>query len=343
MKAVQWHAPRDMRVAEMSAPEPGLNQALVRVESTGICGSDLHYYLEGRIGASRITPPLVLGHEYAGIVTGVGEGADPSLVGKRVAVEPGIPCMACEWCVTGHYNVCPGMAFPGGPPHDGAFCEYMAVPAAFCFPVPEAMSSAEAAMMEPLAVALHTVELAGMRPGDTAAVLGLGPIGLLTTQVARLAGADTLYGTDLHDYRVDAGRRYGIDVAFNAGAEDTVDRILAETRGRGVDIVFDCARSSETLGLACKIARPGGTCILTGISGEEDDPLPVSHARRKGLTLRWCRRFRFNYPRAIALTRAGRLDVASLITHSFPLERTQEAFEIVAGTCDGVLKASIDQ
>lgn len=343
MKAVKWFKPHDMRVVDVDTPAPLPHEALIRIESTGVCGSDMHYYTEGRIGQTVITEPLILGHEYAGIVEAVGSDADPSLVGKRVAVEPGIPCLKCEWCQTGHYNVCPDMVFPGGPPYDGALCEHKTVHARFCFPVPDSISAAEAAMLEPLAVALHTVELANLKPGETAAILGLGPIGLLVAQVAKAAGVGTLFGTDLLDYRVEAGRTYGVDHAFNASHEDTVDTILSQTNGRGVDVAFDCARSSATPALACKVVRPAGRCVLTGISGAEEDPFPVNTARRKELTIQWCRRFRFDYPRAIALLAADRIDVASLITHSFPLDRSNEAFELVSTCGDNVLKASIDQ
>ena len=343
MKAVRWHGPRDMRLEEVPKPAPQPHEALIRIESAGVCGSDVHYYLEGRIGAQIITPPLILGHEYAGIVEAVGAEADEALAGKRVAVEPGIPCLRCEWCRTGHYNVCGNMFFPGGPGCDGAFCEYMTVHAGFCFPTPASMSPPEAAMIEPVAVALHTVELAAFKPGETAAVIGLGPIGLLTAQIAKLSGVSMLYGSDLLGYRVDAGRRYGVDAAFNAGTGDTIDWIMDETEGRGVDVGIDCTNASEGLGLAVSATRPAGRCVLTGISGQDTDPVPVSAARRRELNLQWCRRFRHNFPTAMALAASGKLDLRSLITHSFPLERTPEALELVAETRDNVLKVSIDQ
>jgi len=342
MKAVKWFAPRDMRVVDVEMPVPKPHEALIRIESIGICGSDLHYYLEGRIGSTVITEPLVLGHEFAGIVEAVGAAADPSLVGKRVAVEPSIPCGQCEPCRTGHYNVCRDLWFPGGPPYHGVLCEYAAIHADYCFPVAGSMTAAEAAMIEPLAVAVHTVELAHVKPGETAAILGLGPIGLLTAQVAKASGVNLIYGTDLLDYRVEAGRRFGVDYAFNAAAEDTVAVILRETGGRGVDVAFDTARSSATPALACHVTRPAGRCVFTGISGEDVDPIPVAAARRKELTIHWCRRFRHDYPRAIALAASGRVDIKSLITHSFSLERTLEAFELVSASADGVLKASVD-
>ena len=343
MRAVQWIGPRTLQLVNVDKPVPKAVEALIRVESTGICGSDLHYFADGRIGSTVMTEPLVLGHEYAGIVEEVGAEADRALVGKRVAIEPGVPCMKCEWCVKGHYNVCLDMRFPGGPPYNGALQEYVAVHAAFCFPVPGSVSAPEAAMLEPLAVALHTVELGCVAPGETGAVLGLGPIGLLTAQVAKMSGVRYLFGTDLVDYRIETGKRYGVDVAFNAGDDDTATRIMDETDGRGVDVVFDCARSSETPGIACRIARPAGRCILTGISGEETGVFPVDVARRKELTLQWCRRFRFNYPTALELMASRHVDVASLITHSFPLERAQEAFDLVCDMKDNVLKASVDQ
>lgn len=342
MKAAKWFAPRDIRIVDVPEPGPRPHEALIKVESIGICGSDLHYYLDGCIGSTTIKEPLILGHEFSGRVIDVGADADKMLVGKRVAVEPGIPCGRCEWCRTGHYNVCTDIFFPGGPPHDGVLCEYFAIHAQYCFPVPDTMSAQKAAMIEPLAVAVHAVGLADLKPGETAAVLGLGPIGLLTAQVAKLSGAGAIYGADLLDYRVEAGKRYGVDHAFNASEQDTVAAILEFTNGRGVDVAFDTARSSNTPALACLVARPGGRCIFTGISGKDYDPIPVSAGRRKGLTIRWCRRFRHDFPRSIALATADRVDIESLITHSFPLERTREAFELVAASADNVLKASVD-
>lgn len=343
MKSVRWYAPRDMRLEDAPVPVPKAHEVLVRIESCGVCGSDMHYYLDGHIGAQVLTRPTVLGHEYAGIVEAVGAEADKSLLGKRVAVEPGIPCLQCEWCRTGHYNVCGNMFFPGGPGCDGAFAEYMTVHAAFCFPVPDGMSAPVAAMIEPLAVALHTVELADLKAGETAAVIGLGPIGLLTAMCLKLCGADVVYGADLLAYRVGVAGTFGVDVATNAADSDTVAAIWEATGKRGVDVAFDCTNRGEGVSVAAKVTRPAGRCVLTGISGNEDDLVPVSIARRRELEFRWCRRFKNNFPAAIRLIDSGRLDVEKLITHSFPLARTQEAFEIVAGYRDGVLKASIDQ
>jgi len=349
VKAVKWFAPLDMRLVDMDRPVPAPHEALVRVESVGVCGSDVHYFRDGRIGENALREPTILGHEYAGIVEAVGAQADSALVGRRVAVEPGIPCLHCEWCRTGHYNVCERMYFPGGPGCDGALREYMAVDARFCFPVPDGMTAAVAAMIEPAAVAVHTIELARLRPGDDVAIIGLGPVGLLTAQMAKLGGAGRVFGVDLLEYRVQAAAKHGVDAAFvgRAGAPAeggaaTVAWFKEKTGGRGVDVAMDCSNGPDGLALACHATRPAGRCVLTGISGRESDPLPVSLARRRELTLHWCRRFLNNYPATLALVASGRLDVASLITHSFPLERALDAFRLVTDNADGVLKASVD-
>ncbi len=349
MKAWKWHHSGDMRMADVPAPTPKPHEALVRVEALGVCGSDIHYYRDGRIGENVVTAPTILGHEYAGIVEATGDKADPALVGKRVAVEPGIPCGQCEWCRTGHYNVCGDLFFPGGPGNDGALCEYMAVDSRFCFPVPAGMSAGVAAMVEPAAVAVHTAELAHLRPGDAVAVFGLGVIGMLTMQAAKACGAVSVFAIDPLPYRVERAAAFGADAAFlanpgpvhNEGAA-SVDWIMTATCGRGVDAAFDCTNSPDGLGLACAVTRPAGRVVLTGISGNEHDSLPVSIARRRELTLHWCRRFLNNYPAAIAMIEAGVLDAQGLITHVFPFEKADEAFALTAAYADGVFKASVE-
>ena len=348
MKAVKWFGPKDMRMVDVDKPQPAPREALLRIESVGVCGSDMHYYLDGRIGGSSIDAPVILGHEYAGIVEAVGSEADPALVGKRVAVEPGIPCMQCESCRKGQYNVCLDMFFPGGPGSDGALSEYYCVHAAFCHPVPEHMSAAEAAMLEPAAVGLHTIELARLVPGDTVAIFGLGSIGLLTAQFARLAGAHRVYGADLLPYRVALAGQHGVDAAFEGDktadmpGANALERILEATGGRGVDVAIDCTNAPAGLALSCLAAKPAGRVVLTGISGQDFDAMPVGFARRRELTLQWCRRFCHNFPATMALVADGRINVKSLLTHSFTLEETVKAFDLVAAYDDNVIKVSVD-
>ena len=349
MKAWKWHHSGDMRMVTLPKPQVEGHEALIRVEALGVCGSDIHYYRDGRIGENMIKEPTILGHEYAGIVEEVGTDASPALLGKRVAVEPGIPCGKCEWCLRGHYNVCSNLFFPGGPGSDGALCEYMTVDSRFCFPVPETMTAGVAAMIEPAAVAVHTAELGQLKPGDTVAIFGLGVVGMLTAQVVRACGAVQVLGVDVLKYRSDAAQRYGIDASFLASAgsflkegASAIAWIMEQTGSRGVDVAIDCTNSSDGLGLACAATRPAGSVVLTGISGEAEDMVPVSITRRRELTLHWCRRFLHNYPAAIAMINTGRVDAASLITHVFPFETADEAFALTADYADNVFKASIE-
>ena len=328
MKVMRWYAPRDMRLEEAPDPAPKPHEALIKIESVGVCGSDMHYFLEGGIGNSTLDRPTILGHEYAGTVVAVGENADASLVGKRVAVEPGIPCHQCELCKMGHYNVCLDLWFPGGPGCDGALAEYFTVHAAYCYPVPEDMPADTAAMVEPLAIAIHTVELAELQPGAKVAVLGLGPIGLLVSKVAKLSGAYTIFGTDLHDYRVAAGADWGVDMAFNAKEGDVSERIRAEVGRYGVDVAIDCSNAGDALSDGIRVVRPAGRVVHVGISGQEIDHFPAGVARRKELTLQWVRRLKGNYPLAIDMLAHGRIDIRPMLTHSFPLEKSMEAFDL---------------
>jgi len=235
------------------------------------------------------------------------------------------------------------MEFPGAPPRQGSLSDYYCAPANFCFPIPDTLSMAEAAMIEPLAVAIHTVDLANVRPDDTVAVFGLGPIGLLVSQVLRACGAGTIIGCDLLPYRVDAGLENGCDLTFDAKNHHAAERLRAMTKGRGPDICIDATNANTAMPHAIRAVRPMGRVVHVGISGHEEDSIPVAPARRKELTLQWVRRFCHDYPAAIHWADSKRVDLARLITHSYPLEQSLEAFNIVADYADNVLKASIDR
>ena len=342
MKAALLYGPKDIRIGEIEKPRPSYEEVLIKVEASGVCGSDVIYYEQGRIGSDVVTEPHVLGHEFCGTIAEMGKGVRERKLGMRVAVEPSLACLECEFCRIGRYNVCPHMRFTGSPPTHGAFAEYIAIPYLFAHPVPETMSIDEAAMVEPLAVGVHAVEIAGLHPGETVVVIGLGPIGMLTAGVAKLSGAAVVFGTDLLQYRLDIARNYGVDVPINARDRDPVEAILEATKGRGVDVVFEAAGALETPQQALDIAKPGGTVIAIGICEQEQIPLVFTHARRKELVLKWCRRFVHDFPRTITLVSEGLVAVEPLVTHHFPLEKTGEAFEVVSKYADGVVKATID-
>ena len=341
MKAAYIVAPRQMELRETAVPQPGPGQVLVRVRAVGICGSDVHYYLHGRIGESVITSAHIPGHEFAGEVAAVAPDVAGLQVGQAVAVEPAIACHRCEMCVQGHPNLCYHIRFMSVPPDHGALCEYVVVEAERCFPLPGSLSFEEGAMIEPLGVALHAIRLASMVVGDRVGIVGCGPIGLLVLQLAAASGALGILATDKVAARLERARRYGAERTVNVLDEDPEMAARAFTLGTGLDVVWEATGDPTGPEQAIRLARNGGKVLLIGIPEPDGFTLTASIARRKGLTIKMVRRMKHTYPRAIALAAAGKVDLRGLITHRFPLERAQEAFELVAAQAEGVIKALI--
>ena len=342
MKAAYLVEPRRIELREVPAPEPGPGEVLVRVRAVGVCGSDIHYYRDGRIGDTAASEPLIMGHEFAGEIAALGSGVAGLTVGQRIAVEPAIACGHCEMCELGHPNLCLHIRFMATPPDQGALAEYVLATPRRCFPLPDCLSVADGVMLEPLGVALHTKLLAKLLIGDSAAVVGCGPSGLLVLQLMQASGALDIVATDRIEYRLEYARRYGAALTVNVTREDPVKVVSAFTGGRGVDIVAETAGTTEAPEEAIRLARNGGTVLLVGIPAENRFTLTASVTRRRGLTLKAVRRMKHTYPRAIALSQAGRVDLRSLVTHHFPLERANEAFTLVAEESDGVIKVMID-
>jgi len=341
MRASRLHGIRDLRLEELPRPAPGPGEVLLKVAAVGVCGSDVHYYLEGRIGNQVVKAPIILGHEFSAWVAGLGEGVEGLTTGQLVAVEPAIPCGRCESCQHGHPNLCPGVRFCGTPPVNGVFAEYTVMPAKNCFPLPEEFSAVEGALLEPLGIAVHSVDLAHLKPGQTVAVLGAGPIGLLTAAVAKAAAAGAVYMTEPLAYRRQFALGYVADAALNPDESDVVAEIMGLTGGRGVDVAFEAAGAPETPDQAAAMTRPGGKVIVAGIPSDDTMTMTAGTVRRKGLTIKLVRRMKHTYPRAIRLVQTGAVDVKPLATHLLPLERIVDAFEMVAAYADGVLRAVI--
>lgn len=316
MQSARLHAARDVRLHDEPVPAPGTGETLVRVSAVGICGSDLHWFDGGGIGATRLDRPLVLGHEFAGV----------TLDGVRVAVDPAISCGTCEPCVEGHANLCESVRFAGHD-EDGALREWVAWPERCLIPLPDTLSDADGAVLEPLGVALHAVDLAHVRPGATVGVFGCGPIGWLIVQVARAAGATRVIATDLpaRTYRLDAARAVGAEVFPADGRE--AGAIRRATGGRGLDAALEAAGDNAAVDAAVEAVRPGARVVLAGIPGTERTTFVAATARRKGLTLVLARRMKHAYHRAIRLVETGRIDVTSCVTHRFPLGESRAAFE----------------
>jgi L-iditol 2-dehydrogenase len=319
MKALRLHGIGDLRLADEPAPIPGPAEALVRVTAVGICGSDLHWYDESRIGDAELTRPLILGHEAAGVIV------DGPRAGQRVALDPQVPCGACETCAAGRGHLCPHVRFLGHSVTDGAMRELLAWPAANLVPLPDAIDDVAGAMLEPLGVAIHALRLARVLPGDSVGVFGCGPIGLLLIQLARAAGATTVVATDRLSHRVGAARRLGAVAALVDGGTER-DVLLAATSGRGVDAAIEIAGEDDAIETAIILARPAGTVIVAGIPAGDHSTIAASVARRKGLDIRFSRRMNRTYPRAIALVETGEVDVSSVVTHRFGLADFEAGF-----------------
>lgn len=351
MLAARLYGPRDIRIDEVPEPgAPGKGQIILKVTSVGICGSDLHSYLDGRIGDTQVQSPLVLGHEFAGEVIAVGEDAhdgldQPLVVGQRVAVDPATPCWHCEMCEAGHANLCRRLHFHGLFPDDGALQRQMVCAARSCFPVPDALSDDEAALLEPLGVAIHAIDLGKLKLAKSVAVLGCGPIGQLIIRLARLSGTDPIYAFDYHPWRVQKALEWGASEAFVLKDDaDAINITQQVTNGRGVDVVFEAAWADKSVGWSAEMARLGGRVVLVGIPSGDTLEMKHSTARRKGLTIMMARRMKHTYPRAITLATSeqSRLKLLDLVSHRFGLAETAAAFAMNADYQDSVQKVMID-
>jgi L-iditol 2-dehydrogenase len=321
VRSLRLHGKGDVRLHEEHPPQPREGETLVRVTAVGLCGSDLHWFAEGMIGETGLTRPLVLGHEFAGVTHD----------GRRVAVDPAVPCLACDLCLEGHPNLCERIRFAGHGEDDGGLREWLTWPERCLVPLPTSLSEADGAMLEPLGIALHAVDLCHLRPGSRVGVFGCGPIGLLALQVARLAGAARLFATDLAErpHRLEAARRLGA-VVFAAEGGREAGAIREATGGAGLDVALEAAGENAAVDAAVEAVRPGARVVLAGIPAEERTSFRASTARRKGLTLVLSRRMKHTYPRAIRLVESGQVDLRSPVTHAFPLERGPEAFATAA-------------
>jgi L-iditol 2-dehydrogenase len=303
----------DVRVAEEDVPSPGPEESLVRVEAVGLCGSDLHWYEEGGIGDARLASPLVVGHEFAGVVEG------GPLDGRRVAVDPALHCGHCERCLEGHQNLCPNVVFAGHGSQDGGLREYLTWPTAALHPLPDSMDGTAGAMLEPLGVAIHSFDLGHVHLGSDVAVVGCGPIGLLLVQVARAAGARVVLAVDPLPHRRAAAERAGAERVV--GPEDLPPDVEA-------DVAFEVAGTDSAVDAAMEAVRPGARVVLVGIPSDDRTSFGASLARRKGLTIVMVRRMNAVYPRAIRLVERGLVDVDGLVTHRYPLTQIDEAFRV---------------
>jgi L-iditol 2-dehydrogenase len=334
---------RRFEVREVPRPEPKPGHVVVRLYSVGVCGSDIHYYTEGNIGTQVVEYPFPVGHECAGVVELAGEGVKNPRPGQRVAVDPAIHCGECFVCKMGRENICPNTKFLGCPGQmEGSLTEYLEMPAQNCFPMPDTMTFDEAVVTEPLAITIHAVKLSSLREGESIAVLGSGPMGLLTMMTALHYGAGQAFATDIIPERVEFAARMGAAQSFNFNSDDVVGAVMAATDGRGVDVAYECAGEQEALDQAVELLRPGGRLMLIGIPETDRVSFVADYMRRRELLIQNVRRQNHNVDEAIRLVAEGKINASALVTHHFLLEKVGDAFDLVASYGDGVIKAMID-
>ncbi|MCD6470054.1 NAD(P)-dependent alcohol dehydrogenase [Candidatus Bathyarchaeota archaeon] len=326
MKAAVLYKPLDMRVEYVDIPSINPSEVLVRVKNVGICASDVHYYLHGKIASFIVEKPLILGHECSGEVVEVGEKVTGVEVGERVVIEPGFTCGSCEYCRSGRYNLCENVRFYGTPPYHGAFAEYVSAPAQNVYSMPNNMTYEEGAMIEPLAVGMMAAKRGRVTVHDTVAIFGAGPIGLLSLQAVRSHGVIDTYVIDIIDYRLDYAQKLGASEVINASKTDVIKQIMKLTQGKGVDVIIEASGSPKAIKQALEIIKPGGRIILVGYPLIEV-PILIDKILAKELDILGVHRYANVFPTAIKCVASGKIDVKSLVTHIFPLEKILDGFE----------------
>ncbi len=332
---------RRFQLSERSVGDPGPGEVQVRVAAVGVCGSDLHSYSEGAVGDSPCVYPMVLGHEPAGVVATTGPGVTGWSPGDRAAFEPALYCYHCEFCLSGHHNVCANLRFMSNPEEPGFFREYTNLPAANLIAIPAAMSLDHATLVEPLAVVLHSLELASIQAGETAAVFGVGPIGLLTVVALKLAGAGRVWAIDPVVHRLELARIVGADAVIDPHAVDPAQQILSDTGKRGVDATIDCGGKDGSINQCANITRNAGRVVITAIQPGIDTPVNLHTMRRKEMTVFNVRRSNHESAAALTMLTEHTARFAPIITHSRPLDEITRVFAQLENYEDGMGKVVI--
>ncbi|NXL90962.1 DHSO dehydrogenase, partial [Alectura lathami] len=309
-------------------PEPGPNEVLLRMHSVGICGSDVHYWQHGRIGDFVVKEPMVLGHEASGTVVKVGSGVTHLKAGDRVAIEPGVPREADEFCKAGRYNLSPTIFFCATPPDDGNLCHYYKHSASYCYKLPDNVTFEEGALIEPLSVGIHACKRAGVTLGSKVFVCGAGPIGLVNVIVAKMMGAAAVVVTDLSAARLQKAKEVGADFTIqvkNETPQEVASKVEA-LLGCMPEITVECTGVQACIQASIYATRSGGTLVLVGL-GPEMVTVPIVNAAVREVDIRGIFRYCNTWPVAISLLASKRVNVKPLVTHRFPLEKALEAFE----------------
>ena len=318
------------------------NDVLVRMKVIAVCGSDVHYYVSGKIGSQVVQYPFPVGHECAGIVEKVGSSVTTLKPGDRVAIEPAMPCFECDQCKAGRPHTCRKLKFLGCPGQaDGSMSEYIVMPETSCLKIADHMTYDQGAISEPLAIGVYAVNRSIEMKGANVGILGFGPIGMSVMLPAMAKGAENIYITDKIDGRLKIGRDNGAKYAGNVTKMDVVKEIL-EIEPKGLDVIFECCGQQEAVDQAFDLLKPGGKLMLIGIPEFDRWSLPVDKGRHKEVTITNVRRQNGAVEEALDMLEKGTIDVSKMPTHRFSFEESKKAFDLVASYGDGVMKAMID-
>lgn len=328
-------------VKQIDIPVPKDNEALIKVYCIGICGSDVHYYEHGRIGRYVVKEPIILGHELAGEVVEVGKQVSNIAVGDRVAVEPGVTCGQCDYCKSGRYNLCPDVVFLATPPVNGAWAEYIVMPSDYLFKLPDSMSYEEGAMLEPLSVGFHAMIRGKVQPFDRVLITGLGPIGLLAGQAAKLFGVSEIYGTDVVPFRRQLAMEMGFTAALDPVKENVGQRLNELTNGFGVTLVVESSGNARAMADTIKWVRRGGRIVFVGLPADSAIPMDMGQFIDGEIDAYGVFRYANTYPAAIQALQHSSLDIEKIVTHRFALTDTQEALEVARKEKDTSIKVMI--
>ncbi|XP_071498845.1 sorbitol dehydrogenase-like [Diadema antillarum] len=339
--SVVLHAKNEIVLEDVPICEPQENEVQLKMGAVGICGTDIHFWSEGSVGDVTIKSPTILGHESSGTVTAVGSKVTSLKVGDRVAVEPGIPCLRCDICKRGRYNVCPHWLL-SGMTADGGLTRYMCHPADFCFKLPDNVSLEEGALLEPLAVALHACRRANVFAGSKVLVCGAGPIGLLCLSIARVMGAASIVITDLEQYRLDLAVQLGADHAILVDTKDVQEMVkrIHTALGDKPNITLECTGAPAAVQTAIHASQIGGVLAVVGL-GAYHMNLPIFPALMKELDIRGTNAYANCFPTALDMLASGKVNAKPIITHHFKLSEAMKAFETAKQGGSGIIKVMI--
>ncbi len=343
MQAMMLTGIREMEMKEV--PIPMIlkdDDVLVRMKRVGVCGSDIHYYVSGRIGSQVVHYPFTVGHEGAGQVEAVGKGVTRVKPGDRVAIDPAMPCWECDQCLAGRPHTCRNLRFLGCPGQaEGSLSEYIVMPETSCYRIPDSMTYDQAAISEPLSIGLYAVKQSVPMRGAKVGILGFGPIGMSVMLPALAMGAREIFVTDKIDARLRIASACGAKMVANPDSEDVVARIAGEVPEL-LDVVFECCGQQEAVDNAVELLKPGGNLMIIGIPEFDRWSFPVDKSRHKELCIQHVRRQNEAVQPALDMIGKGEVAVEAMATHRFRFEETKKAFDLVAGYGDGVMKAMID-